>query len=99
MSPENIQTFLQSASELSLTNGQHAFFILHTHAQLNPDVFLNLIGSQDNTTEDDITVAMEAVFLLVAQPYPMKWVLNASYDNYTFQVCHMFTSTFIDFLY
>ena len=64
MSSENLQVFLQSAYDLSLTSGQHAFFLVHTHHQLNPDVFTDLIG-QGNQTSEEMISAMEALFILV----------------------------------
>ena len=77
MSSENLQVFLQSAYDLSLTSGQHAFFLIHTHHQLNPDVFTDLIGPGNQTSEEMIS-AMEALFILVSE--------SSSFSKTTVQV-------------
>ena len=77
MSSENLQVFLPSAYDLSLTSGQHAFFLVHTHHQLNPDVFTDMIGRGNQTSEEMIS-AMEALFILVSD--------SSSFSKTTVQV-------------
>ncbi len=66
LSVKTLDVFLQSAHELSMTDGRHAFFLVHTHYELDPDEVKNLIG-QDNETSAILSSAMEAVFLLVSR--------------------------------
>ena len=77
MSSEHLQVFLQSAYDLSLTSGEHVFFLVHTHHQLNPDVFTYLIG-RGNQTSGEMISAMEALFVLVSD--------SSSYSKATIQV-------------
>ncbi len=68
MSSENLQVFFQSAYELSMANGQHAFFLVHTHHQPNPNVFADLIG-QGNDTSQEMLATLESTFILVAETF------------------------------
>ena len=77
MNPENLPALLQSAYELSLTNGQHAFFLVHTHHQVNPVVFDNLIGRKKETSQEMLS-AMEAFFLLVSESSQQSPLSNSN---------------------
>lgn len=67
-----LKDYLLAAEEAGITSGSHALFIMQAHNYINPASFLRdlIVESGDPSIQVRLRKALEAAFILTAQPFP-----------------------------